>query len=125
MWSGNHCPVCVWLSNVPQLGFFLETFQIRPSSPSVITSNYTKARLLASWHQCPSKPQAAILQRLLPADEVPFQSLSCSQFQTHFYVLPFERNNLAVNTKSSDEYGGESTGCHKILLLSSLERLAL
>jgi len=58
MWSSDHCPVCAWLSNVPQLGFFWETHQVRRSSFSVITSNYSKTHLLASWwHQCPYKPQ--------------------------------------------------------------------
>lgn len=73
---------------------------------------------------CP-RPEPAILQRLLPAGEVFFQPLSwSSQFQTHFYVLSLEINNCAVNMKSSDEYARESTDRHKILLLSSLERLA-
>lgn len=102
MWSGNHCPVCAWLSNVSQLGFFWDTRQIRPSSSSAITNKYTKVCLLASWHQCPYKPQAwgCYTQSLLPAGEVSFQPLSWSQFQTCLYVLPLENNNHAVNMKS-------------------------
>lgn len=64
-WCGVTITVLSLASFQLFLGFFLETFQIRPFSSSVITSNYTKARLLASWHQCPSKPQTAILQSLL------------------------------------------------------------
>lgn len=58
MWSSDHCSACAWLSNVPYLVFFWKTCQKKPSSSSVITSNYTKAWLLASWHQRSYMPQA-------------------------------------------------------------------